>query len=198
MHHKCATKSNVLRVLLLLSGIATFYYVEAQMKAVYTTQECRQCLDDGFTTCRSARNNSISYCCDPNVMDTDECAVDFDKLRYPDEAQHFDFCSSQVWPPSMEPYVCPYEWQTCSSTPCGGMVEGDPADPEKGCTFSNPKVLSACEFADQQEFFAWPCREGYDTYSWGVEDTYSDATTVGEHGYTWAKIKRDAMAPGYN
>ena len=37
MHRTCATRSKMLRILLLIAGIATFYYVEAQMKAVYTT-----------------------------------------------------------------------------------------------------------------------------------------------------------------
>ena len=74
------------------------------MQVVYTTNECNQCLEDGFTVCRSQRNNSMSYCCNPNLLDTDDCSLE--SLNDPDA--NFDFCSSQVFYPSMEPYVCPY------------------------------------------------------------------------------------------
>ena len=113
-------------------------------------------------------------------MDTKECRVDFATLLYSGEKQHFDFCSSQARDPSMKPYVCPYLWETCASSPCGGMVDFDLED--GGCTFSNPKVLTACEYAAEQEDFAWPCKEGFDYYAFGEEDAYSDSTLVSDNG----------------
>lgn len=73
--------------------------------------------------------------------------------------------------------------------PCGDIVEGDAADTENGCTFNNTKVLSACLYANEQEFFPWPCREGYDYYTYGATDAYNDTTEIGDYGYTWADIK---------
>ena len=73
----------------------------------------------------------------------------------------------------------------------------DVADPETGCTFKNPKIVSACEYANEQEFFEWPCREGFDGHIAGSV-ILSDNTYIGPYGYQWADIKFNAMAPGYN
>lgn len=78
------------------------------------------------------------------------------------------------------------------------MVESDANDPEEGCTFNNPRVLEACEQADEQEFFELRCRKGYDYYTKDISATFTDATLVGTDGYTWKDVKRFAMSRGYN
>lgn len=81
------------------------------------------------------------------------------------------------------PYVCPYEWKTCSWTPCKGMVDSEfftnislsNSLKETGCSFSNPKILSACKYANEQEFFEWPCRAGFDYLNFTYE-VFTDYT----------------------
>ena len=97
----------------------------------------------------------------------------------------------------MLPYVCPYMKSTCLSTPCKGLIEGDASDTEKGCTFSNPKVLSACEHANKTEAFEKPCKEGLDYSREDKMVTYSDSTLIGDEGLTWEDIKEEAMAADY-
>ena len=123
-----------------------------------------------------------------------ECKVDYAALIYDREPQIFDLCSSQI---PLGEYACPHQWQTCSAVPCGGIVEGDASAADTGCTFNNSLVLSACLYANEQEFFPWPCRKGYDYYTYGATDAYTDTTVIGSFG-TWADIKEQAMAPGYN
>jgi hypothetical protein len=81
------------------------------------------------------------------------------------------------------------------------MVEGAVTDPETGCTFANSNVLDACVFADEQEHYEQPCKEGFDTYTYGEKYSFSDATliyTAGEVEQTWGQIKAEAMRPGFN
>ena len=127
----------------------------------------------------------------------DECEFDFEKLAF-GKSQNFGLCSSQVFDPSILPYVCPFQTKICSSTPCSKLgIEGDATDPtnEKGCTFKNAKVKKACKLADKQEKFDVPC--GNDFYTTGISVTYSDATPLGDNELTWGDIKKQAMAPGY-
>ena len=74
----------------------------------------------------------------------------------------------------MRPYVCPYMQNACGVLPCAGLTGEDIDDPDTGCSFTNPKVLSACLYANEQEWFEKPCYEGFDTYLYGEEYYYSD------------------------
>ena len=37
-------------------------------------------------------------------------------------------------------------------------------DVEKDCTFDNPVIVRACKYADEQDNFDQPCKEGQDYY----------------------------------
>ena len=73
--------------------------------------------------------------------------------------------------------------------------EGEDINNKDGCSFDNPKVKKACKLADKQEKFSEPC--GNDFYTKDISVTYSDSTALGDDGLTWADIKGNAMAPGY-
>ena len=144
-------RNNLLMLFLYLACLAVFTNVEALMRTATSTKEGNECLEDGYTTCRSYFNVSQTICCNPDAMDVDECAFDFEKLAF-GKTQNYGMCSSQVFDPSILPYVCPFQTKICSSTPCAKLgIQGDASDPtnSEGCTFSNPKVKKACKLADK-------------------------------------------------
>ena len=51
-------RNNLLMLFLYLACLATLTGVEAIMKTVTSTAECNKCIDEGYTTCRSAFNES--------------------------------------------------------------------------------------------------------------------------------------------
>ena len=113
MHKSCSTHSKVLKLLLLLAGIATFYYVEAQMSQLYTTQECNRCIKDGHVACRTSRDDTLGICCNPNGMDIEQCDAEAGKDGK--ENENFSFCTSNVNDPSSNSYACTYQ---------GGSLQG--------------------------------------------------------------------------
>ena len=38
-----------------------------------TTQECNECLDDGWTVCKTRLNKSVSVCCNPDREASENC-----------------------------------------------------------------------------------------------------------------------------
>lgn len=117
MARKVCSNTSILKILLFLASIATFYYVEAAF-AIYDTASCDSCLDDGFVTCRSKHNNSISYCCDP----TDPSVANCTSLPGDPNSDNFQICSNEVYP-SMTRVVCPFLHETCSNSFAEGQNE---------------------------------------------------------------------------
>lgn len=148
MRKVCFNHSNILKLLVFIAGIATFFYVEAQMSMVYTTQQCNSCLSEGHVSCRTSTNISQGICCNPNGIDIEQCSAHADV--------NFDYCSSDVTNPTTEPYACPYQQASCFWQPCKGMV----FDVETDCTFNNSAIVRACKYADEQEHFEYPCEKG--------------------------------------
>jgi len=105
----CATHGSVLKLVLLLASIATFYYVEAGF-AVYDTQGCDNCLDNNYVVCRSKFNTSVSYCCDPKDPFSANCTSLIGNVN----AYNYDRCSNEV-PATMQGVVCPFLHKTCSN-----------------------------------------------------------------------------------
>lgn len=64
MSIKCYTHSKILKVVLFFASIAAYYYVDGAF-AVYDTMGCDNCMNNGYVTCRSTFNQSITYCCNP-------------------------------------------------------------------------------------------------------------------------------------
>ena len=140
MHKRCSTHQNILKVLIFVAAIATFYYVEAQMSMIQTTKECNNCLKAGHVACKKTTDVSKGVCCNPNGIDIEQCSAK-------EDSSNFAFCSSDVNSPSSIAYACPYQDKSCFWQPCKGMV----ADVDKDCTFDNPKMVKQCQDADETE-----------------------------------------------
>lgn len=174
MHKARSSHSKVMKLLVFLAQIAAFQTVKAQMSAIYKTEECASCIAAGHVACRSATDDTLGYCCNPNGIDIEQCSSHVD--------QNFGFCTSDVNDPSSNPYACPYQEEACFWQPCKGIV----GDVETDCTFDNSAMLEACIEASRTEDFGHPCAKGGDTvYS---EGGGLDLTTIDFSIYSLSEL----------
>ena len=99
-----------MKIILFFASITAYYYVDAAF-AVYSTEGCDNCLDNGYVTCRSKHNNSISYCCDPTEPTVKNCT----SLPENPNSKNYDICNTEIVP-SMQSLACPFLHKTCSNS----------------------------------------------------------------------------------
>ena len=107
---KCFASQKLLKVLLFFTAVFTMNYVQG-FQSVFDTQECDTCLNAGGVACRSAYNNSITYCCDPDSPFVANCTA----LPGSPNTANYDRCSTEV-PPSMVGVTCPFMRKICQNS----------------------------------------------------------------------------------
>ena len=107
---KCFALQKLLKVLLFFAAVFTMNYVQG-FQSVFDTQECDTCLNAGGVACRSAYNNSITYCCDPDSPFVANCTA----LPGSPNTANYDRCSTEV-PPSMVGVTCPFMRKICQNS----------------------------------------------------------------------------------
>lgn len=78
-----------------------------------TTNECNDCLEDGWTVCKIRSNNSISVCCNPDREASENCT----SLEQP-HLLNYEFCSTEAFIPSLRPFACPFASKACWNSLC--------------------------------------------------------------------------------
>jgi len=96
------------KVAVLLTILIAYCAVEVRSsELMYTTKACNECLAEGNIACRTARNVSVTACCDSNSKFARNCTATA-------SPNLFDVCSVDVSDYFAEPFVCPYRFIDCN------------------------------------------------------------------------------------
>lgn len=107
---QCFAYSKLLKIFLFFAAVFTMNHVQGFI-SVFDTAGCDQCLDQGMVACRSAYNNSITYCCDPDSPFVANCTA----LPGNPNTANYDRCSTEV-PQTMVGVTCPFMRNICQNS----------------------------------------------------------------------------------